>query len=377
MITSDGLDVKGKTVLLRIDINSPIIDGKISDNPRIVEHAKTIRNLSDRGAKLVILAHQGRPGDMDFTSLEQHSKFLTKYVKRKVTFVPDIIGPYALKKIQKLTEGKILLLENIRLMSEESSERDHSKDIFVTTLASHADYFVNDAFSDAHRSHASMTGFPSLLKSAAGPIMVREYEAVSKFNAARPCIYLLGGAKTEECLDVMKFSLENDKVDKVLLSGVIAEDFLNPGKEIVKDLLSRFRDKIELPIDFAVEEAGKRKEVSPKDKGPYKDIGEKTAKKYASVIKEAKSLYLKGPCGCFENPLFEKGTAIVFKAVSKSNAFSLVGGGHTELALERLKINKRKISHISLAGGAVLEYLSKGSLPAIEALEHQSQPNSL
>ena len=391
----------GKTVLVRVDVNSPIKNGVVQENPRIVEHAKTIKELSDKNARVIVLAHQGRAGDDDFTTLEQHANLLSKFVGRKVKYVDDVLGSHAQDSIKKLSDGKIVLLENLRMLAEETLDAPAeklAKTIMVQKLSALAQLFVNDAFSAAHRAQTSLVGFTETLPSCAGRIMEREYAALQKAtqHASHPCVYVLAGAKPEEDLGVMKHGFETKSVDFALTAGILGQLFLAAKgihlgktkeameqagqlKELpaVKELLAKYGERIMVPIDLAYAQNGERIEVLVEDvhKAPAQvfDIGSATAQKYADTILDAKTVYVKGPCGKFEDPLFEKGTRIVFKAVEKSGAFSLVGGGHTLTAMEQLGISKKKISHISLGGGVLLEYLAGKPLPAIEALKKNKQ----
>ena len=397
--TLDDFDVNGKTVLVRIDINAPYDSktGKIEDSERINAHAQTLRELAKKGAKVVVLAHQGRAGDEDFTTLSQHAEFLSKHAKKKVKYVPDLLGPTAQKEIQKLKPGKILLLENVRFLSEETLElspEEHAKSHFVRTLAPLAQLFVFDGFSVAHRSQCSVVGFSAVLPSCAGRVMQREYEGISKAaeNAKHPNVYVLAGAKADDVFKLLKAGCESPHVDKLLTSGVIGQlcliangvDLGTPTMKFmqeqefmsfvpkVQELLKKYPQKIELPLDLAVERHGKRVEV-PVAQLPVqevtRDIGSKTAGHYAQILKTAASVYVKGPVGVYEEPNFELGTRTVFTAVGKSKAFSLMGGGHTVSALKKFNIPMKKVGYVSLAGGALLNYLIGNKLPALEALK--------
>jgi len=399
-LTLDDFDFAGKTVLVRVDLNSPYDtgSGKIQESERLAAHAQTIRELSKKGAKVVILAHQGRAGDGDFIHLDQHAEFLSAKVHKKVKFVADIIGPEAIKQIQKLANGRILLLDNVRFLAEETMElpaEQHAKSVFVRTLAPLAQAFVSDAYSAAHRPHCSIVGFTTVLPSFAGRVMEAEVNGNTKARerAEHPNVYVLGGAKPDDCVKLLKASVGNPSVDKILAGGVIGElcliakgaDLGKPTLEaleknkwmkdlaVVKDALSKDSSgKIEVPVDLAFEENGQRQEVllsqmpAPRAVG---DIGSKTALKFAEIIKAAKSVYVKGPLGTYEKPAFELGTKLVFEALAKSKAFSLVGGGHTLNALEKFGVNKKKLGHVSLAGGALLTYLCGEPLPGVEALK--------
>lgn len=397
--TLDDFDVSGKTVIVRIDINSPYDEktGRIEESERIKEHAQTVRELAKKRAKVVVLAHQGRAGDEDFTTLFQHAEHLAKHSRKKVRYVPDLIGPEAVKQIQKLKPGKVLLLENVRFLAEESLDRtpeEHARSHFVRTLAPLAQLFVNDAFSAAHRAHCSLVGFAAVLPSCAGRVLQREYENISKAaeNASHPNVYLLAGAKPDDVFKLLKHGCHSPHVDKLLTSGVIGQlclaakgvDLGPPTMRFmeqegyaklyphIQELLRACPGKIELPLDLAVERNGQRVDV-PVSQLPVnevtKDIGAKTAEHYAKLLKGAGSIYVKGPVGVYEDKNFELGTRTTFEAVARSKGFSLMGGGHTVSALQKFNIPPRKIGYISLAGGALLTYLLGEKLPAIEALK--------
>ena len=228
-LTLDDVDVENKVVLVRVDINSPVDEKtkEVLDNERIREHSKTIKELAERGAKVVVLAHQGRKGDPDFISLEQHAKLLEKYVGRKVEFVPDIIGEKAKQKIKSLKKGEILLLDNVRFLEEETKElspEEHAKSNLVKELSKLAEIFVLDAFSASHRSHASIVGFAHVLPTYAGRVM--EKELISQEKALNPLgmnVFVLGGAKPDDCLNIIEYMFKNKpgSIEKVLTCGTV------------------------------------------------------------------------------------------------------------------------------------------------------------
>ncbi|MFH1056183.1 MAG: phosphoglycerate kinase [Candidatus Micrarchaeota archaeon] len=398
--TLDDLQCDGKTVLVRVDINAPynVQTGKIEDNERFVVHAVTVKELAKKNAKVVILAHQGGAGDEDFTTLEQHAEILSGHLRKKVKYVSDTVGLAAQNEIKKLKPGKIILLENTRFLAEETLDKNFEKTIFVKTLAPLCDFFVNDAFSAAHRAQTSMVGFPKLLPSYAGRVMEREYTSIAKVlkNIQRPSVYILGGAKPDDVFKLMKYALENNTVDHILTSGVIGElCLIAKGNDLgmkrdwlkekgfdsllpeVEKLVKNHDAKIETPTDFAfVDNDGIRVEIPVQQIGkvakPVFDVGSATAKRYGDYVKQAKTVYVKGPLGKFEELQFELGTKIVFQALEKTKAFTLMGGGHTLTALDKFGIPKKKISHISIAGGALLEMLQGKPLPAVEALKSSS-----
>ncbi|MCS7106249.1 MAG: phosphoglycerate kinase, partial [Candidatus Aenigmarchaeota archaeon] len=233
-LTLDDVQVANKTVLLRVDINVPydVEKKQIQDSERIREHAKTIKELADKKAKVVILAHQGRKGDPDFIHLDQHAKLLSKYVGKEVQFVDDIIGEKAISKIKGLKPGEILLLDNVRFLDEETEEKsskDHAKSNLVKKLSKLADIFVNDAFSASHRSHASIVGFTEVLPSYAGRIMEKELKSEERaLNPLGMNVFVLGGAKPDDCLNIMDYIFKNKpgSIEKVLTCGTVGEIFL-------------------------------------------------------------------------------------------------------------------------------------------------------
>jgi phosphoglycerate kinase len=399
-LTLDDVDVKDKTVLIRVDINSPFDEStkKISDNERIREHAKTIKELADKQAKVVVLAHQGRKGDPDFIPLEQHAQLLSNHVGKKVEFLNDIIGESAQQKIKTLKPGEILLLDNVRFLddeTEEKSAKDHSNSQIVSKLAPLANIFVNDAFSASHRSHASIVGFAEVLPAYAGRIM--EKELTSEERALDPLglnIFVLGGAKPDDCLNIIEHMLSKrpESIEKVLTCGTVGEIFLaakgydlgKPTLEFLekkgflkllpqaKSLVEKYDLEIEVPVDVAFEKEGARKEA-PIEKLPANsmllDIGKRTVKNYVSMIKKSRTVVVKGPAGVYEKEGFEKGTKLLLKEIGGSKAFSLIGGGDTSLAMEKLGIDQTKFSYISLGGGALITYLSGKPMPGIEILK--------
>jgi len=399
-LTMDDVDFKNKTVLLRIDINSPVDKrGKIEVTERLTESAKTVKELSKKKAKVVVLAHQGRNGEPDFIPLRQHAMLLTKYVGKKVEYVDDIIGEKAKRKIKSLKMGEIILLDNVRFLEDETvnkSPKEHVKASLVQALAPLADVFVNDAFSAAHRSHASLVGFTTLLTSVAGRIMEREIKLIegiiTTMKISRHDTFVLGGAKPKEPLDIMEYMLENHTLETVLVSGIVGELFLiarghklgEPTMNFldkkgyleflpqVKKLSKKYNKIIEIPVDVAVKVNGKRLEILVENlpiNSQIMDIGSKTTENYSKIIKESVSIGMKGPAGVYEEKGFELGTKAILEAIAGSNGISLVGGGHTLSALAKLKIDKSKFSHVSLGGGALITYLSGKKMPAIEALK--------
>ena len=398
-LTLDDVKVKDKVVLVRVDFNSSVDPKthKILEDARIRAHAETtIKELSDKGAKVVILAHQGRKGDPDFIPLKQHAEILGKILKKPVKYVDDLFGEKAKTAMKSLKSGEILVLENVRTFAGETKDgtpEEQAKTELVKNLAPLADLFVNDAFASAHRAHASIVGFTAVLPSVAGRVMERELKSLSKVleNPEKPCIFILGGAKADDSLEISKYVLDKEIANTVLTGGVVGQVFLAakgvdlgkanmeylekteltsllPG---IKELFRKYPDRIKTPLDLAVEVRGKRKEISvnelPTEYSTY-DIGTKTVDDYAKIIKSAKSIVISGPLGVYENKEFSFGTKRILEEVANSKAFSLAGGGHTISALEEFGLTK-KISYVSTAGGALIEFLMGKKLPGVVALE--------
>jgi phosphoglycerate kinase len=398
-LTLDDVKVKGKVVLVRVDFNSAIDPKtqKILEDARIRAHAETtIKELAEKGAKVVILAHQGRKGDTDFIPLKQHAEILGKILKKPVKYVDDLYGEKAKNAIKSLKSGEILVLKNVRTFGGETkdgSPEEHAKTVLVKNLAPLADLFVNDAFAAAHRAHVSIIGLTAVLPSVAGRIMENELKSLSKVleNPEKPCIFILGGAKADDSLEISKYVLNKEIANCVLTGGVVGQVFLaaegvdlgKPNMDYLEKkgltgfllgigaLIQEYPDKIKTPQDLAVEVGGKRKEISvkelPTEYSTY-DIGKKTVDDYAKIIGRAKSIVISGPMGVYENKEFSFGTKKIFEDIANSKAFSLAGGGHTISAIEEFGLTKR-ISYVSTAGGALIEFLMGKKLPGVVALE--------
>jgi phosphoglycerate kinase len=398
--TIDDFDVKNKTVLVRVDFNSEIDPQtkKVTSDVRIRAHAEsTLKELAEKGAKIVVLAHQGRKGDIDYTPLKEHAEILQKILQCPVKYVDDLLGDKAKTAIKQLGAGEILVLENARSWDKETKSmtpQDASKTELVQNLAPLADLFVNDAFAAAHRGHVSMVGFTAVLPSAAGRIMERELKSLSKAleKPEKPSVYVMGGAKADDSLEISKYVLANGIADYVLTGGVTGQLFLaakgvNLGrgnmaylekKELtglipgIKALEDQFNDKVLTPVDFALDVNGHRKEISinqlPTEQSML-DIGAKTVENYRKIILAAKSIVVSGPMGVYENKEFNFGTKKVLQAIADSKAFSLAGGGNTIAAIQEYGLTK-KIGYISTAGGALIEFLMGKKLPGVVALEN-------
>ena len=395
MQTLDTYDFKGKTAFVRVDLNCPVDEKtlEVEKSDRIAGHAATIAELSDKGAKVVVLAHQGRKGDYDCISLSQHSLLLGEEVKKPVKFVDDVCGAKAKAAIKSLKNGEILLLDNVRFLDDETKYKtieENEKATIVKELSPLCDVFVLDAFSAAHRAQASIVGFHKK-PVVAGRVMQRELEALGKLkNPARPAVFIFGGAKPDDSIGILSQWLSEGKVDYALTCGVLGELFiLASGRElgktleffkenkitghlpVAKELLAKYPGKILFPEDVAIDSGGKRKEIGI-DSLPSQemicDIGKKTTARYCKLLSGAATVLMNGPAGMYEKKEFEYGTKTLLKAIEKSGSFSVMGGGHTLSALDRFKIDKSKLGYVSLAGKALIEYLSGEELPGVKIL---------
>ena len=402
-LTIDDIEVKDKVVLVRVDFNSEVDlkTKKVTSDVRIRAHGEsTIKDLSEKGAKVVILAHQGRKGEPDFIPMKQHAKILEKIINKPVSFVDDLFSEKAQNAIKNLKSGQILVLDNVRGFDGETKKgtpEEHAKTDLVRNLAPLADLFVNDAFAAAHRAHVSMVGFTAVLPSAAGRIMERELKSLSKAleNPEKPCLFIMGGAKADDSLEISKYVLSKNIADTVIVGGVTSQVFLaakgyNLGeknmaflakKKVVdlipgiRELIQTYPKRIATPEDLGLDVNGQRKEISinelPTEYSIF-DVGAKTINKYNQLIKEAKSIVLSGPMGVYEKKEFAVGTKKIFEEIANSNAFSLAGGGHTISALKQFGLSD-KISYISTAGGALIEFLMGKKLPCVVALEKSAE----
>lgn len=388
--TVRDLDVAGKKVLVRVDFNVPLNDkGEITDDTRITASLPTIQYLLEQKAAVILMAHLGRPKGQvkPELSLAPVAKHLGKLLGKKILFAPDCVGEAAQAAASKLKPGHILLLENLRFHKEE--EKNDME--FAEKLASLADLYVNDGFGVSHRAHASVEGVTHFLPAAAGFLLEKEIQYVGQAvtNPLHPFVAIIGGAKVSDKIGVISNLL--DKVDTLLIGGGMANTFLaaqgyKMGKSLVeedkldlaKELLAKAKkNKVNmlLPTDLvmAAAFAPDAEHVTEKVKNLNQaymalDIGAETSKAYAEALADAKMIVWNGPIGVFEMDAFCKGTEAVAKAVAKSRATSIVGGGDSVAAIEKLGLAKR-ITHISTGGGASLEYLEGKVLPGVAALD--------
>ena len=379
------LDVEGKKVIVRVDFNVPIKDGKISDDTRITAALPTINYLLDHGASVILMSHLGRPKtkeDLQF-SLKPVAEHLATLVNAPVKFASDCRGEIAQAASAELKPGEILVLENTRFYPEESkNDVEMSKD-----LASLADLYVNDAFGSAHRAHSSTAGIADYLPAAAGFLMEKEIKYLGNAIAdpVRPFVAILGGAKISDKIGVIENLLKT--ADNILIGGGMANTFLKAqGYEMAdslveaevldtaKDLLSRANDKIILPVDmvlgnaFDAEAEMKTIPVADVPAGwRVLDVGPLTVQLFGDVIMDAGTVVWNGPMGVFEFPRFAQGTFGVARAVANSQAVSIIGGGDSVSAINQSGLSE-KITHISTGGGASLEMLEGLELPGLAVL---------
>ena len=395
LLTLEDFDTKGKTVFLRVDMNSPI-DPKtmeILETSRIRESTVSLKDLEE--AKVVIASHQGRVGNKDYIGMESHAKVLEKILNRKIKYVEDVIGSEAQREIKNMKNGDILLLDNLRLCAEENYEfapADAAKTIMVSRLSKLFDLCVLDSFPSSHRSHPSIVGFSYVLPACAGRLVEREVRKLDEIMtvAKGPHVVVLGGSKVMDRLEAIKTLIESGRADQVLLTGVIANVFMRAQgrikspldikreEEVVAkahSLIGEHPDVFSTPVDIAIDKNGTRVEMDVRDLGKEDrilDLGPKTVEHYTKSIHSAGTVFISGPAGFFENENFKFGTEGLLKAVAGSFATTIVSGGHLTAALKRYGLAE-KINHISTAGGALVLYLAGVKLPMIQSLEEAAK----
>ena len=404
--TLDDFDVRGKTVLCRIDINQPVdkATGKLRSINRIRACVPTIRELSEKGARVVLMAHQGSDIEYkNYYTTRPHADVLSELLGFKIGWVEDVCGPAARQAIKDLKDGEVLLLDNVRFMAEEQtlfetklclSHEDQAKTQVVAKLAPLGDLYVCDAFAAAHRDQPTLCGFEQLLPSAMGRLFEKEYVTVSSLmeEPKRPCVFVLGGAKIADAFQMMKTVLSKGSADLVLTGGLVANIFLasqneqigkgsmdfiiksNYGEfiDVARELYARFGDRIVLPADLAWVRDGNRCEAAigeiPQDISAV-DIGSRTAERYRKEILAAKTVFVNGPVGVFEQQPSELGTKTIWQALAETDAFTVLGGGDSITATEKYGLTE-KIGYICTGGGALIRFLSGEELPVVKALRH-------
>ncbi len=396
--TMDDFDFNNSYVYLRIDINSPInpITGEIMDNSRLKSYAKTIEELSR--SKLVITAHQGRPGENDFISLNNHARFLSNILNRDIEFIDSLFGHDVRDSIDKMKPGDIIMLENTRFYSEEISINPDKFDIMENTniirnLSRFFNYYIIDAFGTIHRPQTSLIGFKNSGPMIAGRLMEYEIKMINQFKYSdlRPKIAILGGSKISDAIKVSKSFFDNNIVDYIIYGGVVANilvwakgynigkknrDFIiNNNKnyknimEISRYILEKYSNKIILPEDFILNPSGRHININENipDDELLADIGMDSILKFEEYIKDAKNIFINGPMGMYEISPYSLGTREILNSVAMNGGMKLIGGGHTLNALNKFELSKY-MNYISTGGGALINYLSGDSIPVIDAL---------
>ena len=404
--TLDELHLSGKTVLCRVDINQPVdrASGTLKSINRIRACVPTVRELSDKGAKVVLMAHQGSDIEYkNYYTTKPHAAVLSELLGREVKWIDDVCGPAAREAIRALKDGEILLLDNVRFVAEEQTlfetklrltHEQQAHTLLVEKLAPLADCYVCDAFAAAHRDQPSLCGFEQVLPSAMGRLFEQEFCTVSQVMEApeRPCVFVLGGAKISDAFLMMQTVLSRGVADHIVTGGLVGNIFLtslgeqigqgsldfilksNYGEYIdrARELYAQYGDKIVLPKDLSWVENGGRKEALlgsvPADIGAV-DIGHETVREYQQLILNAGTVFVNGPMGVFEQPESEYGTRAVWQAIADTKGHSVLGGGDSITATEKFGLTDR-MGYICTGGGALIRFLSGEELPVVRALRH-------
>ncbi len=407
--TLDEVSVQGKTVLCRVDINQPVDRAKdaLKSINRIEACVPTVRELSDKGAKVVLLAHQGSDIEYkNFYTTRPHAAVLSRLLGREVKWIDDVCGPAAREAIKALKDGEVLLLDNVRFVSEEQTlfemklrltHEQQAKTLLVEKLAPLADLYVCDAFAAAHRDQPSLCGFEQVLPSCMGRLFEKEFCTISQVMESpdRPCVFVLGGAKISDAFLMMNTVLSRGVADKILTGGLVGNIFLTAlGREIgqgsvdfimksnygeyiekARQVYQQYGDRIVLPTDLAWVTDGERHEARlgevPGDIGAI-DIGHETADIYRRIILEAKTVFVNGPMGVFEQAPSEYGTQAVWQALADTEGFTVLGGGDSITATEKYDL-KARMAYICTGGGALIRFLTGEELPVVKALRHGAQ----
>ncbi|TMF70492.1 MAG: phosphoglycerate kinase [Chloroflexi bacterium] len=380
-----AVDVAGKRVLVREDLNVPLSDGTVADDSRVRAAAPTLQHLAQRGARVIVLSHLGRPKDREpDLSLKPIAPDLARRVGREVQFAEDCVGEPAMSAVDKLQRGQLLLLENVRYHKEDEA----NDPAFARRLAALGDLFVNDAFAASHRAHASVVGVAAYLPAFAGELMEAELRALRQAldNPRRPMVAVVGGAKVSTKVGVLRNLLK--KVDSLLIGGAMANTFFKArgwptGSGLVEDtalkeanaVAADAGDKLILPVDLVCArkmEAGEALRIMEADKVEpgwmALDIGPRSVSLFNQKIRGSGTVIWNGPVGVAEIRDFSDGTKAVGEAIATSGAYTLVGGGDTVAAIESLGLAGR-YSHVSTGGGATLEYLEGKELPGVAILK--------
>ncbi len=402
--TLDDYNLKGKRVICRVDLNQPVDHetGKLKSISRIKACVPTLTELSDKGARVILLAHQGSDIEyQNYYTTKPHRDVLEDLLKRPVKFIEDVCGPAALEEITKLQDGEILLLDNVRYVAEEQTlferslkltHEQQAKTLLVRKLAPLGDLYLCDAFAAAHRDQPSLCGFEQVLPSAMGRLFEEEYCVISELmeSPEKPATFVLGGAKVADAFMMMNTVLSSGVADNILAGGLVGQillaakglpigegslEFITKSGyaefiESVKPLLEKYSDKIHAPIDLAYVDGDTRVDADladlPKDASAM-DIGKKTADGYARIINESKTVFVNGPMGVFEKEITEYGTKTVWEALASTSAHTVVGGGDSLTATTKYNVSD-KIGYLCTGGGALIRFLTGEELPDVQAL---------
>ena len=401
VLSLDDLELGGQTVLFRVDVNSPIepSTGLLLDDGRLKAIVPTLKRLSS--SKVALLAHQSRPGKSDFTSMEIHCVRLSEILGRKISFVPDVCGKEALNEIERMSDGDIIFLENVRGLDEEygvkydNNEQTESTQI-VTRLSSVVDIYVTDAFAAAHRRSPSLTGFTNLIPCVAGSLMEKEIISlrIALNDPPRPYLAILGGAKCDDSFTVAKNLLTKGQVDTIAFVGLTGNlmlwasghDIGERNKNFIKSILgkdfertwelgieisNRSPKKIFLPKDLAVEDNGTRRPISLRDlptENPIYDVGIETLRELKPLVQESNCILWNGPASYFEIPEFAFGTIEILNMCTEAEALTIIGGGHTSALVNSRGVSD-KVTHNSTGGGSTMCFLSGEPMPVIASLK--------
>ena len=407
--TLDDFDVKGKTVLCRVDMNQPIdrANDSLKSIQRITACAPTLKELSDKGAKVVVMAHQGSDIEYkNFYNTRPHARVLSELLGREVKWVEDVCGPTAREAIREMKNGDVILLDNVRFCSEEQTlfelnlkltheQQAHTQ--VVEKLAPLGDLYVCDAFAAAHRDQPTLCGFEQVLPSAMGRLFEREYCMVSELmeKLEHPCTFVLGGSKISDAFMMMETVLASGAADKVLTGGLVGQILLaSQGQEIgsgtrgfieksgygefiekAKGIYAKYADRIVLPVDLAQVVNGARVEAKigavPADFDAL-DIGAETAKMYREIILTSRTVFANGPVGVFEKEESALGTKELFHALADTEGYTVVGGGDSVTAAKQFGVTD-KLGYICTGGGALIRFLTGEELPVVKALRHAAK----
>jgi phosphoglycerate kinase len=401
VLTLEDVDLKGRTVLYRVDVNSPLepSTGRLLDDGRIRGLVPTLDALQE--SKVVILAHQSRPGKSDFTNMSKHCERLSEILERPIKFVPDVCGDEAIEGIENMSEGDIVFLDNVRGNHEEygvkySSNQDTEDTGIVSSLSSVADIFVTDAFAAAHRRSPTLTGFTNSLPCIAGTLMEKEISSLRMAlnDPPNPYLAILGGAKCDDSVRVALNLISKGQVDRIAFVGVtgnlmlwidgndigernmefirntLGDDF-ELAWEMSERILSEHPEKAFLPVDVAVESNGSRSQLSIDElptEDPIYDVGIETLRSLKPLVENAGCILWNGPASYFELPEFAFGTIEILNMCTETEAMTIIGGGHTSALVNSRGVSSL-VSHNSTGGGSTMSFLSGEPMPVIASLK--------